>query len=40
MGKIYELPPLPKGSTQEQVDQLRAYLIRLVQMLNVQEEEK
>ena len=37
-GKIYELPPMKRGSTQEQVDELREYLLRLVQQLN--EEEK
>nr|DAG71377.1 MAG TPA: hypothetical protein [Caudoviricetes sp.] len=30
----YELPPLPQGSTQQQLDALRAYLIRLIQQLN------
>lgn len=31
---IYELPPMPKGTTDEQVNELRAYLIRLVNQLN------
>ncbi len=34
MKQIYELPPAPQGSTQQQVDALRDYLLRLVLAIN------
>jgi len=34
MKRIFELPPAPSGSTQQQVDALRDYLLRLVLELN------
>lgn len=37
--KPYELPPVPAGSTQEQIRQLRDYLTRLVMEMNRREEQ-
>ena len=34
MKHIYELPPAPSGSTQQQLDALRDWLLRLVLELN------
>ncbi len=34
MKHIYELPPAPAGSTQQQLDALRDWLLRLVLELN------
>lgn len=36
MKRIFELPPAPQGSTQQQLDALRDYLLRLVLELNEQ----
>lgn len=34
MAKIHELPPFPQGTEQQQINQLRDYLIKLVMELN------
>ena len=34
MKRIFELPPAASGSTQQQVDALRDYLLRLVLAIN------
>ena len=31
---IYELPPMPRGTTDEQLRDLRDYLVRLINQLN------
>ena len=33
-GKIYELPPMPQGSTQEQVDQIRELIETTTKVAN------
>lgn len=40
MNKIYELPPELRGSSQQQLQQLREYLLRLALALNEGEDEK
>lgn len=37
MNKVYELPPILEGTAEEQLQQLRDYLIRLAQQLNEEE---
>ena len=37
MSRIYELPPELSGSAQQQIAELRLYLLRLVLMLNEEE---
>ncbi len=37
MKRILELPPPPRGSTQQQLDELREWLLRLVLELNDEE---
>lgn len=31
---IYEMPPIPTGTTEQQLEQLREYLVRLITRLN------
>lgn len=38
MKRIYEMPPLLSGSEEQQLNQIRDYLTRLVLALNEQEE--
>lgn len=38
-GRIYELPPMPEGSTENQLRQLRDYLLRLVMSMNEEAED-
>ena len=40
MKEIFELPPMPGGTTEQQIMQLREYLMRLVLRLNEQEGER
>lgn len=40
MKEIFELPPMPGGTVEQQLAQLREYLLRLVLRLNEQEGEK
>ena len=35
--EVYELPPIPEGTTEQQLQQLREYLLRLVLRLNEEE---
>jgi len=37
MKRIFELPPAPSGTLQQQIDALRAYLLRLVLEMNEEE---
>ena len=40
MKDIFELPPLPGGTVEQQMAQIRDYLLRLVMQLNEREAEK
>jgi len=40
MKDIFELPPLPGGTVEQQMTQIREYLLRLVMQLNEREAEK
>jgi len=40
MREIFELPPMPSGTLEQQLAQLRDYLLRLVLRLNEEEAEK
>lgn len=35
--KPYELPPMLSGTAEEQIDQLREYIMRLIMQLNEEE---
>lgn len=37
---MYEMPPILKGTAEEQLKQLRDYLIRLINKLNQEEQTK